>query len=130
MAKQILKSVLIGILVGAALFMAPFFLLKFFLFFLIIGAICRLWWGGKRGKHRWRYANHWTNPDNIRNMSDEEYKNYKEKWNGYNCGPQHYYGCGNHYNNDCNDWRNPKNGPSKNTEGKSENNESSTDKTE
>lgn len=52
-------------------------------------------------------------------MSDEEYKTYKEKWNGYHCGPQHYYGCGNYYDRDCNDWRKP------NAENK---NESSTDK--
>jgi len=102
MAKQILKSVLIGILVGAALFMAPFFLLKFFLFFLIIGAICRLWWGGKRGgRHHWKHSYAWTNPDHIRNMSEEDYKNYKDKWNGNNCGPQRYYGCGGSHNYNC-----------------------------
>ena len=128
MAKQIFKSILIGILVGAALFMAPFFLLKFFLFFLIIGAICRLWWGGKR--RRWSKWNNYAYADHIRNMSEEEYKNYKEKWNGYNRGPQHYYGCGNHYNYDCNDWSNPKTDSSANAKGNKEQNESSTDKTE
>lgn len=125
MAKQILKSVLIGILVGAVLFMAPFFLLKFFLLFLLIGAICRLWWGGKR-RGRWNNRNNYAYSDHIRNMSEEEYKNYKEKWNGYNCGPQHYYGCGGYHQYNCD----PKTDPSTNAQDTKEKTETKNDKTE
>lgn len=96
MAKQIFKSILIGVLVGAALFMAPFFLLKFFLFLLIIGAIFKLIWGGKR--HRWSKWNNYAYADHIRNMSEEEYKNYKEKWHGHHCGPNHFHGHFHRYN--------------------------------
>lgn len=99
MAKQIFKMILIGILAGVALFMMPFFLLKVLVFFLIIGAICRLWWGGRRrggwGGYHFAYA------DKIRNMNEEEYKAYKEKMNSSSCN--YYNHCGGYYNN-CGDW--------------------------
>ncbi len=101
MAKQIFKSILIGILMGVALFMLPFFLLKFFIFFLIIGAICRLWWGGSR-RRGWGWKGYqYASTDQIRNMSEEEYKSYKEKMNSSSCN--YYHGCGGYYNN-CGDW--------------------------
>ena len=52
MIRSIFKSVFIGILAGAALFFAGFILLRIFLFFLIAGAIFRLFM-----RRRWkRYA--------------------------------------------------------------------------
>jgi hypothetical protein len=100
MAKQIFKSILIGILVGLAFFMLPFFLVKFLIFFLIIAAICRLWWGGGRRWRNWQ-GYHYAYADKIRNMSDDEYKEFKEKMNTSSCN--YYHGCGGYYNN-CGDW--------------------------
>ncbi len=115
MAKQIFSTILIGILLGVVIFMAPFFLLKIFIFFLLIGAICRLWWGGRRGgwKGRGWGGYHYAYADKIRNMNEEEYKAFKEKMDS-SCGG--YYGCGSYYNNDsCWGWdKNEKKTDSKN----------------
>lgn len=98
MARQIFKSILLGILIGALFFLMPFFILKFLLIFLLIGAICRLWWGGGR-RRGWRYYNYHAYTDKIRNMSEEEYAAYKQKWQGYNCGGDNT--CGGYYNYGC-----------------------------
>lgn len=98
MTKQIFKSILIGLLMGAAFFVMPFFLLKFFLFFLIIGAIMRLLWGGKRrGRGGWG-GYQFAFADKIRNMNDEEYNSFKTKMQNRHYG-HHQYGCGGYYNN-------------------------------
>lgn len=85
MTKQVLKPVLIGILVGAALFIMPFFLLRALLFFLLIGGLIRLFrgrvFGGWYG-HKWGYGGgfHPAFADTIRNMSEEEYKVFRQKF--------------------------------------------------
>ena len=100
MAKQFFKMVLIGVLAGVALFMAPFFLIKFFIFFLLIGAICRLWWGGRRHRKGWG-GYQFAFADKIRNMNEEEYAAFKEKMNSSSCN--YYNHCGGYYNHD--DWK-------------------------
>jgi len=82
MTKQILKPVLIGILAGAALFMMPFFLLRVLVFFLIMGALFRLFRGSRFwGGYRHRFAGfHPEFADTIRNMSEEEYKVFRQKF--------------------------------------------------
>jgi hypothetical protein len=105
MAKQIFKMILIGILAGVALFMAPFFLVKIFIFLLLIGAIMRLWWGGGR-RHRGGWGGYqFAYADKIRNMNEEEYKAFKEKMNSSSCN--YYHGCGGYYDNNwnnCGNW--------------------------
>lgn len=95
MMKQIFKAVALGILIGAAFFVMPFFLLKLFLFFMIIGAIFRLVWGGKHkhGWHRgWGPGYQFAMADKIRNMSDEEYTQFKNRVQNHSCGYHHHMG--------------------------------------
>ena len=88
---KILKPIVFGVLLGAGLFYAPFFLLRIALVFLVIGALFRLFRArrgyGPRG-HGW----HGRSPeglgaerrlafaDKIRGMNDEEYTHFKEKF--------------------------------------------------
>lgn len=77
MNAQIIKPVVGGLLIGAALFFLPFFFLKVLLIFLAIGLIFRFFgWRRFRGPRGWAYA------DRIRNMSDEEYDLFKRNWRG------------------------------------------------
>ena len=85
MYYRIFKPIIIGILIGAALFFMPFFILRVFLFFFIIGAVFRFFWW-----RRWnRWNGYWYGPrfaDSIRNMSDEQYNRFKRNqwgWNEY-----------------------------------------------
>ncbi len=80
---------LAGALLGGALFILPFFLLRIALFFLLIGAIFRLF----RGPRQWRHRGHWRTDftDRIRQMSDEEYTEFKQRGfgrHGYHPNPQ------------------------------------------
>ena len=77
MTKQILKTILAGILAGTALFLAPFFLIRILVFFLIIGAVIRLLGGGRRrfGRGRWNYAF----AEKYSNMSEEEKTAFRER---------------------------------------------------
>ncbi len=91
MNLQILKPILIGAALGAALFLVPFFVLKVIVFFLLIGLIFRFFGRGRyyrgyrgpayRGPAGWAYA------DKIRGMSDEDYENFKQQFGpGHRCG--------------------------------------------
>lgn len=83
MTRSILKPILAGILIGAALFFMPFFLLRVLLVFLIIGGLFRLFRGsGFPGRYGRNF--HPAFADNIRNMSDDEYNQYKQRFE--NCG--------------------------------------------
>lgn len=86
MTTQVFKSIAIGVLVGAALFFAPFFLIRFLLFFLLIGLIVRFFVGG-RFRRGWGYGFPPAFADKIRNMTDEEYAAFKQKYQ-VNCHPQ------------------------------------------
>jgi hypothetical protein len=82
---QVLKAILTGIVMGAALFFIPFPFRFFFIFFLILFTIRFFAWG------RWRRRNwnddyhgyhHFWNPSYTRrwrNMSDEERKTFIQK---------------------------------------------------
>jgi hypothetical protein len=77
MNAQIMKPIIGGLLIGAALFFFPFFLVKVLVFFLIVGLLFRLFgWKRYRGPGGWAYA------DKIRNMSDEDYHQFKANWSG------------------------------------------------
>jgi hypothetical protein len=82
MTKQILKPVLIGILIGGAFYVVPFFFFPGFFIFIFIAFAFRffLWGGPWRG---WRRFGDGINPafaDTIRKMSDEEYEAFKKKY--------------------------------------------------
>ncbi|WP_114792171.1 hypothetical protein U0035_10005 [Niabella yanshanensis] len=89
MNRSILKPVIAGALIGAALFFIPFFVLRVAVFVLIVGLLFRLFgrrsWGpGSRRQERFtRFA------DKVRNMTDEEYAQFKERFQ-YGCGGQHH----------------------------------------
>lgn len=76
---KILKPVLAGALIGAALFLMPFFILRVAAGFFIIFGLIRLF-------SRRRYGGGFARPfypafaDNIRNMSDEEYQAFKASY--------------------------------------------------
>ena len=106
MNRSYFKPILAGVLLGAALFYMPF-LIKMILLFVIMGGLIRfivsrkLWHyahagahggEGKKGNHG-HYRAHfrgfrggwgpWFHPafaEKIRNMSDEEYNRFKEKF--------------------------------------------------
>ncbi len=85
MMKQFFKTVLAGILAGLALFILPFFLIRVFIFFLLLGAIFKLMGGRRRGMHyRYAYAH------KFHNMSEEERKAFMSRYGNY-CGgyPMH-----------------------------------------
>ncbi len=77
MKRSIFKPILAGILIGAALFFIPFFLLRVLIVFLIIGGLFRLF-GGRGFRGRYNRGFHPAFADKIRNMSDEEYNQYKQ----------------------------------------------------
>ncbi len=79
MKKSIFKTIVAGIILGAGIFYLPFFLLRLLLAFLIIGTFFRFFIGRRFGRRL-----HPAFADRIRNMSDEEYKLFKENYN--NCG--------------------------------------------
>lgn len=81
--KQFFKTVLAGCLAGLALFVLPFFLVRVFVFFLLIGAIFKLMGGRRRGMHHYVFAH------NYKNMSEEERANFMKNYQG-RCYSNHY----------------------------------------
>lgn len=74
--KQFFKTVLAGFLAGVALFVLPFFLVRVFVFFLLIGAIFKLMGGRRRGMHQYAFAH------KFRHMSEEERASFMKNYNG------------------------------------------------
>ena len=79
MSRSIVKPVIAGVLIGTGLFFIPFFMLRVALFILIIALVFRLF-SGRRGyfdgpfkERRLAFADH------IRNMSEEEYAQFKQQ---------------------------------------------------
>lgn len=85
MNKSIVKPIVAGILLGAAAFFMPFFLLRTILFFGLIALLFRIFIGRRMragfgpGAFRPAFA------DKIRNMSDEEYAAFKNRFQGNYC---------------------------------------------
>lgn len=99
MKRSIFGPIIFGIIFGAAAFFAPFFFLKAIFFFMIIGFIMRMFWWRR---HAWHYGYQYQTifADKIRSMSEEEYAEFKNKFNACN----HHYNswCDNrYYNHDC-----------------------------
>jgi len=76
MRNQILKHVLVGLLLGTALYYLPFFFIGKVIFFLLVMTLIFGWFRRRRyyGPYGWNYA------DKIRSMSDDEYSEFKEKF--------------------------------------------------
>ena len=87
MNNNLLRSILAGLLLGVALFVMPFFLIRLVFFFVIIGVLFRLF-GGGRFRGRWgrgrRFGYMPAFADRIRQMSDSEYTTFKQR---YDQGP-------------------------------------------
>lgn len=81
---QTFKAIIGGALIGAAFFFIPFIILRIFLFVLVIGTLIRLF-GGRRWGRGFGPGNRIAFADNIRNMSEEEYTNFKQNFQ-QNCG--------------------------------------------
>lgn len=75
MNARIIKPIIAGLIIGAALFFAPFFVLKVLAVLLLIGLVFRLF-----GRRRYRGPGGWAYADKIRTMSDEEYQQFKSRW--------------------------------------------------
>ena len=81
---QVLKAILSGIVVGAAIFFIPFPFRFFFVFFLIFFVIRFFAWGrwGRGYWYRDYHGHHFWNPSYTqrwRNMSEEERKAFIQK---------------------------------------------------
>ncbi|MCC6289507.1 MAG: hypothetical protein IT249_16630 [Chitinophagaceae bacterium] len=87
MNRSILKPIVAGVLIGAALFFIPFFVLRVIAFFLIAGLVFRLFAGRRRRFGRNFSEQRFAFVDRIRNMSDEEYQAFKTN-------PRGAFGCG------------------------------------
>jgi hypothetical protein len=88
MNNQVLKTIIFGALIGAAIFAAPFFVLKVLAFFLIVGLFFRIF-RGRRGHYRRKWGGPWgwAYADKIRTMSDEDYQSFKENYS-QRCWPE------------------------------------------
>lgn len=80
MKKSILKPIAAGMLIGAIAFIMPFFLLRAFLFILIIGGLIRLFAGRRFGRGFGGARFRPVFADKIRNMSEDEYAQFKQKF--------------------------------------------------
>ena len=83
MTTQFFKTVFAGILAAVALFMLPFFLLRVFIFFAIIGLVFRLL-GGRR-HHGFRHRMNPAFAERYNAMSEEERTQYRNNYRG-RCG--------------------------------------------
>ena len=80
MKKSIVKPIVVGILIGALAFFAPLFIL----FFLIIAVIMKLFFWRRHGKGYYK-ERRIAFTDKIRNMSEEEYSDFKTKMEDCHC---------------------------------------------
>ena len=81
---KLLKQIIAGSLIGAAMFFMPFFIIKTLIAALILGSLFKLFSGRRFGKggftqHRFAFA------DKVRSMSGDEYETFKAT-KQTNCG--------------------------------------------
>lgn len=90
MNNTFVKSIVVGALVGVAFFMMPFFLIRAVLFIAILGGLFRLLGGRRLGRRGWGrgYGRGYMPAfaDQIRQMSDEEYNQFKQRYSRGYCG--------------------------------------------
>jgi len=101
MTRSILRTVLVGIFIGAAAFFVPKLLIGIFIFC----AIIHLFHCGRRGHgHYHGHQRMFYLADKIRKMSEEEYAEFKTNMGGgcYDHGYHEHCGCGSKSaNKDC-----------------------------
>ncbi|WP_461147046.1 hypothetical protein [Spirosoma pulveris] len=83
MNNNLVRSIVAGFLLGLALFIMPFFLIRLAFFLLIVGALFRLF-GAGRFRRGWGrgYGHMPAFADRIRQMSDAEYTEFKQRYRG------------------------------------------------
>ena len=74
---KLVKQIIAGLLIGAALFFMPFLIIRTLITILIIGLLFRFFTGRRFGRggfreHRFAFA------DKVRTMSVEEYETFKK----------------------------------------------------
>ncbi len=81
MITSVIKAILIGAIIGALAFFAPFVILGF----LVISLIMKLSF-----RHRFRHGHfrmhHLAYAEKIRSMSEEEFSGYKKQFHTHGCG--------------------------------------------
>lgn len=76
MKKSFLKPLIGAVLIGSAFILMPFFILRIAAFFIIGGALFRLFVKNRMKGKGFAFA------DKIRSMSDDEYSEFKTKFQG------------------------------------------------
>ena len=95
MNNNLIKSILAGLLLGVALFIMPFFLVRLVFFLILISVLFRLF-GGGRGRFRGGWGRGRGSgympafADRIRQMSDDEYTQFKQRYNQDDCRTDGY----------------------------------------
>jgi hypothetical protein len=79
MKRRIIKPIILGLLLGTAIIMAPLFLFKAFLFLMLAGFLLRLFFIRKLRHFMRHQAAYAGNAGNLRTMSDEEYISIKRQ---------------------------------------------------
>lgn len=90
MAKTIFKSIFFGLALGAGFFFIPKMMIGLLICSMIFGMFARrrMYMNDRFHMYQFAYA------DKIRNMSDDEYKNYQTKINEhpmYGCHCHHHH---------------------------------------
>jgi hypothetical protein len=86
MNYNVIKPIIGGLMLGTLLFFFPFFIVRIFGFFLILGLF---FWLFKGRRSYWRkFA--MVHPDKIRSMSDQDYEEFKTTFGRSHCG-HHFY---------------------------------------
>lgn len=80
MKNSIFRSILMGLLIGVLFFVA----FRLVLVLLIVGAIFKLAGGGKWKREQWRERK-LAYVDNVRNMDEGEYENFKSNFGQGHC---------------------------------------------
>lgn len=85
MNRQLIKTILGGVILGTALFFLPFFVLKVLVIFLLFGLVFKFF-GRRKGYRGYRGPSGWAFADKIRGMNDDEYSAFKERMSHSRCG--------------------------------------------
>ncbi len=85
MKNSIFRSILMGLLIGVLVFVA----FRLVLVLLLVAAIFKLAGGGKWKRAQWRQQK-LAYVDNVRNMNEDEYEQFKSNFGQGHCHHHHY----------------------------------------